>query len=269
MTVPCGGCIGCRIERARQWSVRIMHETQMHTKNSFITLSYAPEKLPPLGSLDITHFQKFMRRMRKRLPETKIRFFHCGEYGEKLQRPHYHAILFGVDFSGDRYHWTMRNGYPVWRSATLENLWPHGYSEIGTVTSKSANYVARYIFKKVNGDRGADHYTRTDPTTGEMVPIQPEYVTMSRRPGIGASWFERYASEVYPHDEVIVDGRPQKPPRFYDKLYAETDPEAFGKIAAERRTHYQPQNNTPDRLATRETCAKARISHQKRTLESS
>jgi hypothetical protein len=97
LKLPCGRCIGCRLERSRQWAVRCVHEASLHEKNCFITLTYSPENLPKDGSLDVSHFQKFMKRFRKRFGPG-IRFFHCGEYGESLSRPHYHACIFGFDF---------------------------------------------------------------------------------------------------------------------------------------------------------------------------
>ena len=63
----CGQCIGCRIERSRQWAIRCVHEAQLYEANCFITLTYAPEHLPKNGSLVLEHFQKFMKRLRKRV----------------------------------------------------------------------------------------------------------------------------------------------------------------------------------------------------------
>ena len=99
--LPCGQCIGCRLERSRQWAIRCVHEASLHERNCFITLTYRDECLPTNGSLDLDAFQKFMKRLRRRFGEG-VRFFHCGEYGENFGRPHYHAILFNLDFS-DKY----------------------------------------------------------------------------------------------------------------------------------------------------------------------
>jgi len=120
--LPCGRCIGCRLERSRQWAVRMMHEASLHQDNCFITLTYDNEHLPKNASLVKRDFQLFMKRLRKAYPAVRIRFFHCGEYGEQYGRPHYHAILFGFDFP-DKYFLGKRNQFPVWRSASLERLW--------------------------------------------------------------------------------------------------------------------------------------------------
>lgn len=162
--VACGRCSGCRLERSRQWAIRCMHESSLHEFNSFITLTYAPKHLPPGGTLVLKHWQQFMYRLRKKYGKG-IRFFHCGEYGEKLGRPHYHAILFGLDFA-DKTKWKMRRGYQTWRSKSLEKLWPFGHSEIGSVTFESAAYVARYILKKKQETRPASiitYSTRLSP----------------------------------------------------------------------------------------------------------
>lgn len=167
--LSCGQCVGCRLERSRQWAVRCMHEASLHKHNCFITLTFSPAALAAREnpSLDVRDFQLFMKRYRKRFGEG-IRFFHCGEYGDKLGRPHYHACIFGHDFE-DKYFWRKSDsGYPVYRSPVLEELWTHGFSEIGTVTFDSAAYVARYIMKKVNGKDAKDHYTSVDLGTGEV-----------------------------------------------------------------------------------------------------
>jgi len=199
--LPCGQCIGCRLERSRQWAIRCVHEASLHSQNSFLTLTYADEKLPADGSLVVKHHQDFMKRLRKHLSQerkdpcpchkgtdTKVRFFHCGEYGETYGRPHYHTLLFGHDFEDKVLEFTTPRGDEVFTSKTLGELWTHGLSKIGSVTFESAAYVARYITKKVTGDDAEKYYEGR----------KPEYVTMSRRPGIAHSWFEKFKSDVSP-----------------------------------------------------------------------
>nr|QJB19541.1 MAG: replication initiator protein [Microvirus sp.] len=253
LQLPCGQCVGCRLERSRQWAMRCMHESQLHKENTFITLTYAPEHLPPGGTLVLKHFQKFMKRLRKKFGPN-IRFYHCGEYGETTGRPHYHAILFGIDFS-DKKHFTTRNGFPVYRSETLKVLWPYGNHEIGSVTFESAAYVARYIMKKINGKNADQHYQTIDPTTGEIHQRKPEYTTMSRRPGIASGWFERYTSDVYPHDRVVIRGRQMRPPKFYDNKFELLDPAGYEEIKYNRHKNSQIHldNQTKSRLNVRET----------------
>lgn len=248
MQVPCGQCIGCRLDRSRSWAVRCMHEASLHAENCFVTLTYAPEHLPIDKSLDLSDYQKFMKRLRKRFGPN-IRFYHCGEYGENTGRPHYHAILFGFDFPDKKLH-TVRNGYPVWTSEILTEVWGLGLCEIGTVTFESAAYVARYIMKKVNGDKADERYF--DPSTG--VYLKPEYTTMSRRPGIGADWYDMYSSDVYPHDRVIIEGKRVRPPRYYDERLRMDDEYVYDEIKFKRFCDMKKaiDDNTADRLKVKE-----------------
>lgn len=223
--LPCGQCIGCRLNYSRQWAIRLMHEAQMHQSSCFITLTFNDDHLMARSnpySLDKSEYQRFMKRLRIKYGST-IRFFHCGEYGDLNKRPHYHAILFGIDFSHDRILWSEKGGIKLFTSKSLEQLWPYGFSTIGQVTFESCAYVARYIMKKQTGDKAEDHYTRWCPDTGEGTAIEPEYCTMSRKPGIGKAWIDRYKSDVYPHDYVVINNHKVKPPRFYDQQLEEEE----------------------------------------------
>lgn len=259
VTVPCGQCVGCRLERSRQWAIRCLHEASLHPRNSFITLTFNNDNLPRDRSLDVRHFQLFMKRLRKRFGDG-IRFFHCGEYGEKFGRPHYHACLFNFDFE-DKKLWKVVRGNKLYTSESLQELWPYGFSTIGEVTFQSAAYVARYIMKKITGDDADEHYSRACPLTGEVWRIRPEYVTMSRRPGIGKGWLEKYQSDVYPRDFVVVNGKKMKPPKYYDAQFEIDQPAVMRKIKKRRvkGAALHTDNNTPDRLQVREAVQKARL----------
>lgn len=230
----------------------------MYEDNAFLTLTYDDAHLPDPPSLDKTAFPGFMKRLRSRFEGQRIRYFHCGEYGDRSERPHYHACVFGFDFP-DKEFWHDRKGYPVWRSDTLESLWPFGFSEIGSVTFESAAYVARYICKKVTGPGAKAAYERVDVTTGELFQLEPEYVTMSRRPGIGAGWFEKFKSDVFPSDEVVVRGKVAKPPRYYDLAFEREDPEGFALVASARRRGADLGERTPERLAAKELFTAAKM----------
>lgn len=223
--LPCGQCIGCRLERARQWSVRCVHEASLYEKNCFITLTYDNQNIPPNGSLQVGHFQKFIKSLRKKSKE-KIRYFHCGEYGERLGRPHYHAIIFNYDFE-DKKPWSYNadTKSQLYTSELLQKLWNKGHSSVGTVTRESAGYVARYQLKKVNGKNWKEHYGNK----------RPEYCTMSRRPGIGKEWLNRFEGDVYPNDRVWLDGSISKPPRFYDEQLKKVNPELLERLKKERQ----------------------------------
>lgn len=230
MKIPCGQCIGCRLEKSRQWAIRCMNEASLYDENCFITLTYSDENLPKNSSLLKRDFQLFMKRLRKEFSPKKIRFYSCGEYGEQFSRPHYHACLFGLDFADK-----IKYKGDMYRSPTLEKLWPYGYSMIGSVTFDSAAYVARYVTKKLTGKMAEKYYT-VDKRTGEVLAEKtPEFSLMSRRPGIGAPWLEKWQKEVYSTDSVISRGREMKPPKFYDKKYEIDYPEKMELIKKARR----------------------------------
>ncbi len=257
MKVPCGRCIGCKLERSRQWAVRCMHEASLHRDNCFLQLTYDDVHVPRFGSLLMDDWQKFFKRLRKQV--GKVRFFGCGEYGDDFGRPHYHACLFGMDFA-DKVFWRKsETGHDLCRSEVLESVWTYGHSEIGSLTFESAAYVARYCTKKITGPKAREHYACVDPETGEMGSRLPEFATMSRRPGIGTGWFKKFSDEVYPSDEVIVNGRSAKPPRFYDRLLEAASPEVAHAVQGKRRRLRNREDETVDRLRVREVCAEAKL----------
>lgn len=260
VVLPCGQCIGCRLERSRQWAVRCMHEASLYDDNCFITLTYENENLPSDGSLNKSHFQKFMKRLRKSLDGVKVRYYHCGEYGDLLSRPHYHACLFGWA-PDDKSLWSIRQGVKLYRSSFLEKIWPYGYVSVGDVTFESAAYVARYILKKINGDASEGYY-------GDRLP---PYTTMSRRPGIGAQWMDKYGSDVYPDDFVVVRGGIKcRPPRYYDSIYDSIDPKSFSEIRKKRLqsgyAHAMDVDNSPSRRTVREEVKLIQCSQLKRSI---
>lgn len=266
LALPCGQCVGCRLERSRQWAVRGMHEAQMHKKNCFVTLTYDDDHVPFDLSLNYLHYQQFMRKLRKVV--GPVRFFMCGEYGEENLRPHFHACLFGIDFP-DKFHWRVSDaGSDSYRSPILEQIWTKGSSEIGEVNFKSVAYVARYIMKKVTGDLAEEHYKSVNVYTGEMYDRVPEFCQMSRRPGIGASWFAKYGSEVFPRDRVVVNGHECAPPRYYYRLLKEEAnlvSDVVDSARALKIAKMNPDESSEARLAVRETVAKARLSFKRRS----
>lgn len=145
MTVSCGQCIGCRLERSRQWAVRCMHEKQMHDDACFITLTYDDDNLPFGETLVLSDWQKFMKRLVKK--NGPIRFYHCGEYGDDTNRPHYHAILFGYR-PDDPELFSTSGETKLYASPSLRNTWGMGHCTFGDATFETAAYVARYITKK-------------------------------------------------------------------------------------------------------------------------
>ncbi len=257
VTIACGQCTGCRLERSRQWAVRCMHEAQTHSSNSFVTLTYNDENLPPDGGLRLRDWQTFAKRLRKRT--GPYRYYHCGEYGDLHGRPHYHALLFGLDFP-DRELYSESRGNKLYTSELLTQTWGMGLSIIGELTFQSAAYVARYCMKKITGPLADEHYQTVNTKTGEVNQVKPEYTTMSRRPGIGKPWLAKYQSDVFPSDEVIVNGKSTRPPRYYDSQYELSDPTGCALIKEGRRSagRKHRSNNTYERLRVRETIQERR-----------
>lgn len=255
--IGCGQCIGCRLERSRQWALRCVHEASLYERNCFVTLTYDDEHLPPGGSLVKEDFPKFAKRLRKRFGKG-MRYFQCGEYGENFARPHHHACLFNFDFP-DKELWSTRRGVNLYRSKVLEELWPFGYCTIGDVTFESAAYVARYVTKKITGEGSRKHYYgRT-----------PEFVTMSRRPGIGAGWYDQFKSDVYPEGIVYLRGGEKcGAPKFYDRMFEEEEPVAYEDLK-ERRKEMAKNNpdNTEERLRVRENVKLSRVQLLRRCYE--
>lgn len=287
--LPCGRCIGCKMERARQWGVRCMHEKRMSSSSCFITLTYNDDCLPPGGTLVKRDIQLFLKRLHNRLLRSRgvgIRYFLGAEYGEHNARPHYHALIFNYDFPDKRPHAKSANGDVVYTSAELAELWPHGFNTIGEVTAESAVYCAKYALKKVSGkQREAGHYVVYD-ADGLVFEREPEFAFMSRNPGIGGEYYEKFGQEVRDHDSVVIDGRECKPPRFYDERTKRVDSAAFddlqrrrgferlrderikSRLARKRKklALAQKDDNTPERLSVKERIAIINATKKERKL---
>lgn len=298
LQLPCGRCIGCRLEKAKQWALRCHHEASMYKDNDFITLTYATEHLPKNYSLDKDAFPKFIRALRKKTKrqtkENPIRYYMCGEYGniccehggwtehaiiEKPEilkcnvcttgRPHYHAIIFNYKFPNQKLV-SIRNKNRVYTSDLLTKLWPYGGHEIGNVSFTSAGYVARYILKKQNGEFAERDYSVINTETGELTneKVTPPFTTMSLRPGIGESWYKRFKMDLFPHDYAILpDGRQTPVPTYYRDLLKKDDPGLYQQLRALRieKARNNP-DNTPERIETRHYCQLQKAKRLKREL---
>lgn len=258
----CGKCIGCMSDRAQSWALRIVHEAQCHTKfvngasvsnSCFVTLTYDDDHLPADLSVSVREWQLFAKRLRKAI--GPFRFFASGEYGDRNWRPHYHACLFGVDFSSDKLLLERSPKGDLFTSHKLSSVWQRGFVTVGSLEFGSAAYVARYCLKKVGREVHTERYRRVDDETGEVWSVAPEFAVMSRRPGVGSEWFERFGREVFPVDSVVHEGRQYKPPRFYlDRL----DDVAADSVKERRflEALKHGEDSTPRRLEDREECAR-------------
>lgn len=221
-----------------------MHEKRMHAPDQcvFLTLTYSPENLPALGSLVKVDLQLFMKRLRFS-KGTGLRFFACGEYGETFRRPHYHVILFGTCFP-DMKFFKQAGENRLYVSAELDGIWKLGFCTIGGVDFDSCAYVSGYVTKKITGDKAADHYGGREP----------EFCVMSRRPGLGSGYYEKFGADAHRHDSVIVNGVEAPLPRFYDKRYEIIDFDDLERLKVERRrkARLKAEDNTHKRLLTKE-----------------
>ena len=193
----------------------------------------------------------------------------CGEYGEKFDRPHYHACLFGITFP-DKDIWQAKEEHLIYRSDTLDRLWSHGLCTISDFSFNAARYCANYVTKKITGEKAEDHYQRTHPATGELITLHPEYARMSTKPGLGHDWFMNYfPTDVFPQDFIIHDKKRLPTPRYYEKLYERLSEEDLERIKLERKQRARKHlwNNTPDRLAVREKIKKLQLTRAPRSYE--
>ncbi len=286
MEVACGQCLGCRLDYSRMWAMRIVHESSLYERNCFITLTYDDACIPDDWSLCLEHFQLFMKRLRKRFSSRIIRFYHCGEYGGRCKhgvklelvkcplcnvgRPHYHACLFNIDFDDlVCYGYSDATGEELYTSPLLESIWTLGFVDVGELNFASAAYVARYILKRVSGVLADDHYMQCD-YDGVATWVKPEYVTMSRRPGIGRDWFLKFRSDVFPSDECPVPGVGviKKVPRYYEEIFKCEDPLSLADIKSVRRSFLAAHaaEYTPERLMDKYKVKKAQVSMLSRSV---
>lgn len=258
--VPCGRCTDCRLEYSRQWAIRCVLEIQMQEKSCFLTLTLNEENITYGGkayTLYPRELQLFLKRLRKKYGKG-IRFFACGEYGDINRRPHYHLLVFGHNFNEDKTLYKIRDGIPLYVSEQLDNLWRNpetkknmGLATVGEANFETAAYVARYILKKKLG--------KTSRFYDEQ-GIEPEFVRMSRGGrgglgGIGSSWYDKFKTDVFPYDEIVIRGGVRtKPPRFYLGKYELENPEKYATLKERRKkaAEKHAKDNTPARLREKE-----------------
>lgn len=267
--LPCGQCIGCRMRRASDWSLRVMHEASLWPVNCFVTLTYGNGQLPPNASLSHRDFQLFVKRVRKHYKNKPVRFYMCGEYGPLNQRPHYHACMFNVDFRADRVAaGKSASGLVFYTSGELAKLWGHGIVSVQDLTPETASYCARYIMKKALGENAKTAYADVDED-GVITQRRPEYAAMSLKPGIGAGWFQKYFTDVFPHDFVVQNGVQRQVPKYYDKLLKrrKTDMQDAVEFERQKRAQKSAPDNTDDRRQVREVVHLAKVSTLNRGLE--
>lgn len=236
--IPCGHCIECYLNYSMTWANRCMMELTDYDPCEcwFLTLTYDEEHIPKDGSLNKDDLQKFWKRLRQYIVRkcgevSRLRYFACGEYGSKTFRCHHHAIVYGLPYI-DLQSWVpSKSGFPLFRSETLEEIWQNGIVTVSPVSWNTCAYTARYVLKKADKSIDQNMYKELN--------VLPEYVTMSRRPGIGRSYYDLHKEDIYRFDEIILKtdegGKIVKPPKYFDDLYEAECPEAYEKIKNKRK----------------------------------
>lgn len=271
MKIPCGDCAGCQESYSKDWATRCVLEAEKYASNYFITLTYDEDHAPRddelinkktgevfendnweqahLEERDMTLFLKKLRiTWQRHYKHDGIRFFYCGEYGGQTQRPHYHMILFNFPIPIEEL--TIRkidkDGNYHWDCEKLRNLWGKGNIDICEVNWDTCAYVARYVMKKQGGKKPDEWYYENGKT--------PEFIRMSRMPGIGLDFFNKNFQDIYQNDEIILKGhrekiQPVKPPKYFDAKYDLID---HGKLEAikERRKFIAKMANKSKNLQT-------------------
>lgn len=298
ITIPCGNCIGCRLDYSRQWANRCMMELEYHEHAHFVTLTYDNDHVPisyyadpDTGeahkslTLQKRDLQLFLKRLRKANPDSKIRYFACGEYGGQTQRPHYHLIIYGLPLNDlVLYKRSCLEGksdisYNYYNSASLQRAWsvlsssgeylPIGHAVIGKVTWDTCAYTARYILKKHKG---------LESGTYAALGLEPPFTVMSRKPGIARQYYDDHP-DMYDHEYINLTtstgGRKIRPPKYFDRLFDLDDPEASAARREKSRVHADAQRELKcsqsnlsysEMLSVQERSLKSRSKTLKRTL---
>lgn len=285
--IPCGKCQECKLNYAKKWSDRCMLELQDHKSSYFITLTYNDRYLPisfneegfeelTLGllstgakytpTLRLKDFQKFMKRLREKFEDQKLRFYMCGEYGSQTKRPHYHAIIFGLELSDLKIYKVTPLHDILYTSETLSKLWPFGFVIIGQVTPQSVAYVARYVMKKQGYDK--EFYKKLN--------ISPEFTRMSLKPGIG---YNAYSPEIFRKGYASIStergGIKVFPPKYFEKFFELDYPEELNelkekRIEAMRCTNYGTSLHTSKRYCDtfddKEICNENKINYFRKEI---
>lgn len=231
--VPCGRCIACRLSKAHDWSVRGMLELYCHDKASFVTLTYDDAHLPKNLSLDRKCFSDWVKRFREDLRQKGIfiRVLASGEYGDRSHRPHYHAIVYGFDFP-DREPLYRVKGVQYYTSPLLSKKWKFGNHVIGEANKTTIAYCAKYVLKKVTGDKAKQHY-------GDR---EPEFAYYPNSPALGLTFFQKFTSDLYPKNFISIDGKKTPIPRYFYKRLQKDFPELFDEVSYSNLLRRQKEN---------------------------
>lgn len=267
--IPCGKCIGCRLDKSREWANRCSVELADYEHNYFVTFTYNDEHLPineytdqETGEIKKSFtlykrdFQLFMKRLRQSYDKDKIRFFMCGEYGSKNLRPHYHSIFFNLEIPDLKPYKRTDQGNWLYTSEWLSSLWSTpkkdvynrpsgnlGYVVIADVDWECVAYVSRYTTDKIN---------KIDGDIYEKFNVEKEFLNMSRRPGIGRAFLEDHKEEFFTQDRFYIStrrgARPFTTPRYYRDILASEFPDRFDQIKEQNKKFQEAYKLEKERI---------------------
>lgn len=217
MYLPCGKCMGCKVDRAIAWTFRNLVESIYHESSLFLTLTYDDMYLPDGNTLRYRDFQLFMKRLRKHFSNEKFRFFMCGEYnssGNRLFNPHYHAIIYGLKLD-DMYFFKQGSRSRIFISPTIADLWPYGYHTINYVHPANIAYCSQYTFKKIEDKQYYGNRVRP-------------FVKMSNRPGIGFEFYDENKEQLFELGYAqLQGGRKLAIPKYYREKCKIDNPDLY------------------------------------------
>lgn len=252
--IPCGKCLGCRLDYSRNWADRMMLELETMKKAVFVTLTYNNAHIPyklikledgeevPIGyTFCKRDVQLFMKNLRRDYEGVKIRFYLAAERGETTLRPHYHAIIFGIgidDFPDRIPKGVNELGQQYYIVPELEKCWhefdekkndlgSRGFVLASDVSYATCAYVARYVTKKAVPVSNID----------ELEGLDDEFNLMSRRPGIGMQYLADHP-ECLHFGNISVStpegAKKMRIPNYFLRVTELTDPLLVSKIRSDR-----------------------------------
>ena len=260
--IPCGKCEHCRLTYSKEWMQRCMLEEKAWQHNEMLTLTYDEQHVPKAQGIDLRtgevlevntlckkDVQDFLKRLRfhwsKKYGEDNIRFYMCGEYGEKFGRPHYHLLMFNFNVRDKKEYKKSQKGFQMYHSQIIEDIWGKGHIELNAITPETCAYVARYVLKKQKGGDAKDYYK----SQGKV----PEYTNCSRRPGIGFDYYNQNKDKIYEYDKIFLLNnkglQKLKPAKYYDRLFDAEDTDTMTKIKEGRKRLAKRRQETIDALS--------------------
>lgn len=245
--IPCGKCNICKANQARKKAERATAEAATWEYNEIINLTYNDQNLPysvnsegqHVATLCYKDFQLFKKRLLKHYQKEQphIRFMVACEYGDKYQRPHYHAIFFNLHVDDKEFWGKTKKGSNEYRSATIEKLWNKGHVTLGDLDEHTINYVANYCLKKFKGRKAKRFY--------EKRGLEPERVVSSNRGGLGGEYIKKHLECYKDTGKAYAENTTLSTNKYFDKLLSDKyGDELLKEIKAKRQSIMEERERT-------------------------